>query len=280
MPAHNAYLDARFAAAQSRFPLPEFTVEHSDCLLGEDDDDRDLEADIDRYLAAACLRRVVGAPEALMRRHATSIQAALGRMRLTDEQREEAQAALLRIVFVGEGRTGPALSGFRGRGSLDGWIRVTATRAAHRVLRSGARVPPTERIEDELLDGVWRPPERDVLRAECHDAFAEAMTGAFAALAASDRRGLRSHYRDGLSIDVLAEAWKVHRATAARRIARARGELRERTLATLQTRFDLSKTSAARLVQRAQSGGGAVDGAIDGLFADSTSVVSLNADRP
>jgi DNA-directed RNA polymerase specialized sigma24 family protein len=92
-----------------------------------------------------------------------------------------------------------------------------------------------------------------VLDAECQDAFKNASQRAVAALPKTTRRALRHHYRDGHSIDVLAEAWGVHRATAARRLAAARRQLRDTILETMEAKFGMTESSAIRFVRGAQS---------------------------
>ncbi len=246
--------DARlhFRAAQDEFPLPGFGfdrfVSGLDTTALPDDQTRFT----DLYLARACANGVTGAHEFVMRRHGASIRQALGRMRLSDEQRDEAQAALLRILFVGEG-SGPAIAGYKARGSLDGWLRVSATRAAHRVLRSSGPTTAPLTVDESTFQGVWRQPEARVLLEEFREVFRDATAAALAQLSAPDRRALRQHYGDPLSIDVLAQAWGVHRATAARRVGRVRVQLRTAVLNALGAHFGTSNSSAARLVQRAQS---------------------------
>lgn len=240
----------RFDAAQAEFPLRGFSYDDW-CRSNPDGVPEDPARFVDLYLARACTEGVAGAAESLMRRHGSSIRQALRRMKLTEDQRDEAQAALLRILFVGEG-SGPAIAGYRGRGSLDGWLRVSTVRAAHRVLRRTSTVA-MEPVDEAMLGGVWRGPEARALQDEFRDVFAEATASALASLPAVDRRALRQHYCDGLSIDVLAQAWGVHRATAARRLGRVRTALRSRVLDRLGAHFGTSNSSAARWVQRAQS---------------------------
>jgi RNA polymerase sigma-70 factor, ECF subfamily len=240
-----------FDAGQAAFPLRELSfASFAEQAARYTPEDRP-EADLDIYLAVACTLGVTGAAEALVRRHGRSIRQALARMKLDGDRHDEAWATALRVVFVGEG-SGPAIAGYRGRGSLDGWLRVTATRAAHRVLRRQAPTP-TDDLEGEWPSEVWRPAERQLLVTECEEPFAEAMRAGIAALSPEDRRALRSHYRDGLSIDMLAESWAIHRATAARRIARARRRLREHVLRALEGRLGLSESSAVQLVRQVQS---------------------------
>jgi len=65
-------------------------------------------------------------------------------------------------------------------------------------------------------------------------AFDEVLRGAVAALDAEQRRILRRHFADGLTLDALAVELGVHRATVARRLAAARAALRLEVRGRLQ----------------------------------------------
>ncbi len=214
----------------------------------------------DIYVACACVMAIPGSAELLMQRHQRSVQQSLGRMKLTNEQFEEAYATFLRIVLIGEAST-PAIATYKALGSLDGWMRVTATRAAHRVLRG--RQPEAIALSDRSIDqGVWHSAEHDALRREFRERFTASMTHSFATLSSQDRRALRQHYQDKLSIDVLAQVWNLHRASAARRIAGARTRLRKQVLASLESDMGLSPSSAIRMIANNISGLGFENGLI------------------
>ncbi len=204
---------------------------------------------LDLYLVQGCLRGDKTAPKHLLTRHRTTIDAALRRLRMPPDRAEEVRSTFYEILFVGEAGT-PALARYGGHGSLDGWLRVAVSRSAHRLLRKTDRL---ELADPESFMQVWHEPERDALTHECKGAFRQAMTHAVSELSADERDALTEHYLRGLSIDALAQVWGVHRATAARRLARLRWKLRERVLAALETAMGVTPSSALRMVRGVQS---------------------------
>ncbi|MCA9710144.1 MAG: hypothetical protein KDK70_30170, partial [Myxococcales bacterium] len=68
-------------------------------------------------------------------------------------------------------------------------------------------------------------PELLALKHQYRERFAEAFAAALGELGPAQRNLLRLHYLHGLSIDELGALLKVHRSSAARRIAKARQEL-------------------------------------------------------
>ena len=132
---------------------------------------------------------------------------------------------LLRVqLLVAKDGKPPGLAGYRGKGPLRGWVRITATRELIRQKKKVSREMPLE--PDRALDaalGGHVDPALDALKAEYRTEFAERAPrrdrrprrrGPHAA-APADRRDL--------SIDEVGAAFGVHRATAARwLIARTR----------------------------------------------------------
>lgn len=179
-------------------------------------------------------------------------------MRLSPALRDEAFSKTLEVVFVGEG-SGPAIDGYQGRGSLAGWLKVAAVRAAHRVLRGRDTEPSIIARHEPTSDliahsrALWSEQERAVLDAEGARAFRLAFREVVESLAPDERSALRLHYADRLSIDALAELWGLHRATAARRVAKLRQRIRTEVLQRLQHEFGASPSSVGRWVRRMQS---------------------------
>jgi RNA polymerase sigma-70 factor (ECF subfamily) len=77
------------------------------------------------------------------------------------------------------------------------------------------------------------------VKAESRDAVAAAMVDAAKQLEPGDRHLLRQHLVAGLSIDQLGAVLGIHRATAARRITRAREQLVAGTRKELARRLQL-----------------------------------------
>lgn len=131
---------------------------------------------------------------------------------------------LLRVqLLVAQPGRPPGILGYRGKGPLRGWVRITATRELVRHLRKRAREAPIEAAFDAALGSV--DPALDMLKAEYRVEFASALQDAIGDLTAEDRTLLRQQIVDRLSIDEVGAAFGVHRATAARWLTRARGAL-------------------------------------------------------
>lgn len=129
------------------------------------------------------------------------------------------------------------LGSYSGRGPLEGWLRVTLSRAALSALRArspeGLLVEPNALVELAAADD----PRLEALRARCAPALESAIESAVSSLPEDSRTLLRLHFVDGLTIDDLAVVYRLHRATLARRLAKARNavfeDARARAMAAL-----------------------------------------------
>jgi len=201
----------------------------------------------DLYLACACLKGDRVALEAFDRAFADVIGASLGRFDLSRGERDDV-IQTLRVGFFVKRK----LAGYSGRGPLRGWVRSAATRAALDVV--GARKLRPDR-EAEILDGIpaTGDPELDLIRLRFASEFRAAFTETLNALDAEDRMVLAQHYVDDLSIDQLAVVLGVHRATAARRVVRLRGELLDGTRRRLEQHLRVDERDLDSLMRLAAS---------------------------
>jgi RNA polymerase sigma-70 factor (ECF subfamily) len=160
------------------------------------------------------------------------------------------QVIRVQLLVARDGKP-PGITGYRGKGPLRGWVRITATRELIRHQRKRAREAPSERPLDEAL-GDAGDPLLSELKAEYRTEFATALREAITELGAEDRTLLRQQIVDQLSIDEIGAAFGVHRATAARWLQRARGALVAATRGRLAARLKVSVDeidSVIRLVQ-------------------------------
>jgi RNA polymerase sigma-70 factor (ECF subfamily) len=195
------------------------------------------------YLACACARGDARAIAALEPRCASAAGRAVARLgagakqKKDDiEQRLRERLLLPRAEVDGRSRP-PRIAEFMGRGSLDAWLQVVATRVAIDLLRFSPDGPPLA-DDDELRDaalGVDGGPELAYFKRHYRDEFRAAFREALAALPDRERTLLRQSALDGLSIDRLAALYRVHRATAARWLEAARRN------ALAQTRLALGR---------------------------------------
>lgn len=151
---------------------------------------------------------------------------------------EVKQVLRLQLLVPKEGKP-PGIVGYRGKGPLRGWVRITATRELIRHKKKRQREAPlSDRTLDHLLtSGI--DPALAALKAEYRAEFAVALREAIEDLTAEDRTLLRQQIVDGLSIDAIGAAFGVHRATAARWLNRARGALVAATHRRLAARLKL-----------------------------------------
>jgi RNA polymerase sigma-70 factor (ECF subfamily) len=191
----------------------------------------------DLYLVCACLD---GQPEALLGFEAllTAVGHELRAVARGDDLLEEAKQ-ITRQILLPRAERPPPLADYAGRGNLRGWLRVALGREVIRLLRRGATVAGGDtgelgRVADEDDD-----PETAYLKTHYQREFKEAFTDAVALLDAHERRLLRYAVIERLSVDDIGKLERVHRATAARQVARARERLATETRRLLLKRLRL-----------------------------------------
>jgi RNA polymerase sigma-70 factor (ECF subfamily) len=204
----------------------------------------------DLMLAAACAEQEPTA-HAAFDAILTEVDAAGASTRSPRDLIDDVKQLLrVQLLVVKDGKP-PGITGYRGKGPLRGWVRITATRELIRHQRKRARETPSDRPLDEAL-GDAGDPLLSQLKAEYRTEFASALREAIAELGPEDRTLLRQQIVDQLSIDEIGAAFGVHRATAARWLLRARGALVTATRGRLAARLKLSVDeidSVIRLVQ-------------------------------
>ncbi len=191
----------------------------------------------DLALAAACAAQEPSA-HAAFDAVLAEVEAAGSATGATRDQVEEVKQVLRVQLLVPKDGKPPGIVGYRGKGPLRGWVRITATRELIRHKKKKKRETPIERSLDQLLSsGV--DPALAALKAEYRAEFAVALREAIEDLSAEDRTLLRQQIVDDMSIDTIGAAYGVHRATAARWLNRARAALVTATHRRLAARLDL-----------------------------------------
>jgi RNA polymerase sigma-70 factor (ECF subfamily) len=139
---------------------------------------------------------------------------------------------------------------YSGRGPLQAWVRVTATRAAlDRCRARGALFARRTELSDRLA-AVGPNPELVLIRARYGRAFQKALRAAVAALSGQERNVLRMHVLGQCSIDEIGRAYDVHRATAARWLERIRTRIYEAVRRDLSGRHTELSDSEFRSLAR------------------------------
>jgi RNA polymerase sigma-70 factor, ECF subfamily len=192
----------------------------------------------DLYLACACAHGDAQAIAAFEARCLTVVDRAVVALPVDADVVAEVKQQLRRNLFVGDGRP-PEILDFVGRGDLRGWVRVMAVRLALAMMR---RARKNETADDDLIDKAVLPqesPELAYLKNSYRRQFKSAVGDAIKGLTVRERTLLRQHFIDGLTIDEIGTVYRVHRATAARWIARAREAVLNATRAALMKRLTI-----------------------------------------
>lgn len=207
----------------------------------------------DVALAAACAAQEPTA-HAAFDAILTEVDAAGATTRAPKDTIDEVKQLLRVQLLVARDDKPAGITGYKGKGPLRGWVRITATRELIRHLKKAARnvSPSTDRQLEELLGAGGDDHLLALEKREYREQFAISLREAIAELDAEDRTLLRQQIVDKLSIDELGAAYGVHRATAARWLTRARGALVTTTRRRLATKLAMPVDeidSVIRLVQ-------------------------------
>jgi RNA polymerase sigma-70 factor (ECF subfamily) len=233
--------DALFTAAQAAWPGIVVSREAFEAWArprgAGDVDEEGLARASELYLCCACDAgedRAIAAFEGAFFKDIAAAVARLGPSSLVDDVKSE----LRQRLFVGSGDGRKRIADFAGRGGLARWVRAIAVRAALNLVR-GKKGKPHEGLDDDLLSGPVSDgnPElahmKELYGAEWREAFAAALKG----MEPQAKNLLRLHHIDGLTLAEIAALYDTSVATAARRVATARGKLMAKTRAELESRL-------------------------------------------
>ncbi len=224
-----------------------------------------LRAD-DFYLACACAEGDRAAIRAFEERFARVIDRAVSRFARTSDKKDELRQILRERLFVAGPGERPRIASYTGQGFLENWLRVAAVRA---FVNAERRVRPDEPGDSESFGGMTAAQDVELgfLKSHYRTAFRRAFAEATQALSPADRLILRLTVRDGLTCDELAASLGVHRATAARRAARARQALIDATRNELANALRVDTAELTSILQLVESN---LDLSISRLFPASS----------
>ena len=185
-------------------------------------------------------------------RYLPDVDGALHKMGLPADRIGEVKQGLRDLLFVGTKETPARIREYRGTGDLRAWMRVTAMRAALKLLRKDARETSSD---DALMDAHAKDddPELAYMKAAYRAAFKSAFQEALESLQARERTLLKQQIVDGLGIDELGALYQVHRATAARWVASAREKLLSRTRRTFMLRARITSDECESIMRLVKS---------------------------
>jgi RNA polymerase sigma-70 factor (ECF subfamily) len=201
----------------------------------------------DLWLAIAAGEGERAAHVALEHHALRRVSEALRRRGVDEAERDEIAQLLRAEVLVG---TPPRILAYAGRAPLERWLIVVAARLLDRVRRRASKLEPFE--EEEVVVAPIDL-EQGLLRAEAKHALGEALRRAVHDLEPDDRVLLRLHVNDHLGIDEIAQLYAIHRATASRRLARARRELAKHTRRHLVTTLSMPPWEVDSLIRVVRS---------------------------
>jgi len=208
----------------------------------------------DRSWAAAL---AAGDPAALARYErelVPAIRSLLRQRRYREDEITELQQSLRVELLVGKDGC-PAVASYAGRGTLKGWVLVSALHSALKLRRRAAReVPLEERTLIALADAaVPADGTLDAVKERYREAFRRALRVAFAALSARERTLLKMTAIDLLTIDQIGALHGVHRATAARWLDDARRSVYEATRRAMMRQIGADRFEAESVMRWVQS---------------------------
>lgn len=164
------------------------------------------------------------------------------------------QRAHVKMLVAGPS-SAPQVMRYRGRGSLQGWVRVVVSRMAIDLLRSHGSEREVA-VAPAILAEVGRTeadPRFEFLRERHRDVVQAALNDAFSALSDKERRILRGQLVQRLGTDELGAMFGVHRSTASRWAMAARAALMRHTHENLRTALGTGDQTARSLVEMVRS---------------------------
>lgn len=206
----------------------------------------------DLWVACGACRGDAAAIAAIEAHHFPNVDAALRKMGLAPALVEDVKQGLRKLLFVGSEDAPPRIAEYRGTGDLRAWLRVTAMRAALKLLRKDTREMSAD---DAILEARAEvdDPELAYMKAAYRASFRAAFQEALESLHPKERTLLKQQIVDGLGIDELGALYQVHRATAARWVASAREKLLGRTRRTFMLRARITSDECESIMRLVKS---------------------------
>lgn len=143
--------------------------------------------------------------------------------------------------------------GYGGRGDLGSWLCTCAIREAGQKHKKRQRELALEHASEEILRDLHSSPEVATLTGRLKEVFQESFKEAIATLSSRERNLLRYHFLAELSIDQIGAIYHIHRATAARWVAKAQERLVKKTRELFVLRAQVNAESLPRIMELIES---------------------------
>jgi RNA polymerase sigma-70 factor len=163
----------------------------------------------------------------------------LSRLNYSTAQIEQIKAHLLERLFVGHADKEPLIEQYIGRCTLSEWLCVIACRAARRF----------ELHAREQQGGEESKEKQDLLKQVFKEPLLVALKEAFQSLSYRQRAILQYHYLDQLTVDQIAQIYKVERVSVSLWLSEARSKVRACLRRYFVEQFDLSPVESDRLIR-------------------------------
>jgi RNA polymerase sigma-70 factor (ECF subfamily) len=202
------------------------------------------------FLAWACTCGDTAAIAHFEREYFSDVDAAYRRFDAMPMTLDDARQRVRERLFLDRP---PALVGYAGTGGLRAWTRATVLYMMINASTREARERPTDTAFFEAVAHSGLDAEAAYLKEACRSEFEDAFAAAMARMTTREKLLLRYAFADAMTVDQIGPVFRVHRATAARWIARARERLVAETRAELRARLRIGDDDAASIVRAALS---------------------------
>lgn len=195
----------------------------------------------DLFLAVAVSEGIPLAADAFSRLYREEIARAVRRYEGPRQPVDDLVQIVLEKLIVGAGPRKGKLCEYGGQGPLSAWLKVVAARTAIDAVKGGAQQRREHGVEDlaAAASAQVGDVDLDFLKRDYQSTFKEAFAEAIGELPPEERTLLRMSALRGMGIDEIGTVFHVHRATAARRLARVRESLLLATRAKLCARLSV-----------------------------------------
>lgn len=202
----------------------------------------------DLALALGCLQQHPIAIALLDEKLLSKLGAFVGRVDGSPSFIDELRQSLREHLLVG---AAPRIGAYEGRGSLEGWLRITATRMA---LRLKQRQPVIAEPRDQAAaSGAGADPETAFLKHRYRAELATALEAAVVALPKEERTWLKLYYLDELTIEQIGALYRVHASTVSRRLRALEGKLLKDLRAEIRQRLRVPSSEIDSLIDLCKS---------------------------
>lgn len=200
----------------------------------------------DLFLVCACVLGRPGAMAALEKTVFAQIPGWVARIDPSPDFGDDIAQAVREVLLTGDE---PRIGTYAGKGSLEGWVRVTAVRLA---LKAKARQP---QVGSQLASGAAVTADLgvQVAKAQVREEVEQALESVVASLDTEERAWLKLYYLDGLSLERVANLFGVHTSTISRRIAALEGHLLAALRDRLQHQLRLPRAEVESLIRFVRS---------------------------